>query len=106
VYGDSHGEILILGWGSTFGAIRTVVERMRSEGKSVSHVQLRWVNPLPSDLGEILLRFQKVLIPEINTGQLIKLIRSEYLIDAEGLNLVRGKPLRAEHITKKIESML
>ena len=106
VYGKQTGEILILGWGSTFGAIRSGVESLIEEGKSVSHVHLKWVNPLPADLGEILLKFQKVLIPEINSGQLIKIIRSEFLIDAEGFNLVRGKPYTKSQIINKVKEMI
>ena len=106
VYGKQTGEILILGWGSTFGAIRSGVESLIEEGKSVSHVHLKWINPLPADLGEILLKFQKVLIPEINSGQLIKIIRSEFLIDAEGFNLVRGKPYTKSQIINKVKEMI
>ncbi len=106
VYGDATGDLLVLGWGSTYGAIRTSVEALRSEGKSVSHAHLKWLNPLPADLGEHLLKFQKVLIPEVNSGQLIKLIRSEFLIDAEGLNLVRGKPFRKSQIIAKVKGIL
>lgn len=106
VYGKQTGEILVLGWGSTFGAIRSGVESLIEEGKSVSHVHLKWINPLPSDLGEILLKFQKVLIPEINSGQLIKIIRSEFLIDAEGFNLVRGKPYTKSQIINKVKEMI
>ena len=106
IYGDSTGELLILGWGSTFGAIRTAVMSLRDDGKSVSQAHLKWVNPLPADLGEILLRFQKVLIPEVNSGQLIKLIRSEFLIDAKGLNIVSGEPYRKSQIIEKVEEIL
>ena len=106
IYGDSTGELLILGWGSTFGAIRTAVMSLRDDGKSVSQAHLKWLNPLPADLGEILLRFQKVLIPEVNSGQLIKLIRSEFLIDAKGLNIVSGEPYRKSQIIEKVEEIL
>ena len=106
IYGDSTGELLILGWGSTFGAIRTAVMSLRDDGKSVSQAHLKWLNPLPADLSEILLRFQKVLIPEVNSGQLIKLIRSEFLIDAEGLNIVSGEPYRKSQIIEKVEEIL
>ena len=106
IYGGSTGELLILGWGSTFGAIRTAVMSLRDDGKSVSQAHLKWLNPLPADLGEILLRFQTVLIPEVNSGQLIKLIRSEFLIDAIGLNIVRGEPYRKSQIIEKVEEIL
>jgi len=106
IYGDSTGNLLVLGWGSTFGAIRTAVMSLRDDGKSVSQAHLKWLNPLPADLGEILLKFQKVLIPEVNSGQLIKLIRSEFLIDAEGLNIVSGEPYRKSQIIEKVEEIL
>lgn len=105
-HGESTGDLLILGWGSTYGAIRTAVERLRNKGKSVGLAHIRWINPLPPDLGDILLKYQKVLVPEVNTGQLIRLVRSEFLVDAEGLNLVRGRPLRASHIVDKANTML
>lgn len=106
IYGKSTGKVLVLGWGSTFGAIRSAVESLNEEGKSVSHVHIKWINPFPSDLGEILLKFQKILIPEINSGQLIKIIRSEFLIDAQGFNLVRGKPYTKSQIIDKIKEIL
>ena len=106
IYGNSTGKVLVLGWGSTFGAIRSAVESLNEEGKSVSHVHIKWINPFPSDLGEILLKFQKILIPELNSGQLIKIIRSEFLIDAQGFNLVRGKPYTKSQIIDKIKEIL
>jgi 2-oxoglutarate ferredoxin oxidoreductase subunit alpha len=106
IYGDTTGDVLVLGWGSTFGAIRTAVESLRQEKLSVSHAHIRWMNPLPPDLGEILLKYQKVLIPEVNLGQLSRLVRSEYLIDAEGLNLVRGRPFKESYVAEKIREML
>ncbi len=106
IFGKNSGELLILSWGGTKGYCRTSSEELQAEGKSVSHVHLRWVNPLPKDLGEILIRFKHVLIPEINLGQLIKVIRSDYLIDAKGLNLVRGKPIGKGRIIEKVNEML
>jgi len=106
IHGDLTGDLLVLGWGSTYGAIRTAVERLKKEGKSVAHAHIRWLNPLPPDLREILLRYQTVLVPEVNTGQLIKLVRSEFLIDAQGLNLIRGKPFRASHIVDRVKTLL
>ncbi|MEE9167260.1 MAG: 2-oxoacid:acceptor oxidoreductase subunit alpha [Candidatus Neomarinimicrobiota bacterium] len=106
IFGDPTGDLLVLGWGSTYGAIHTAVDGSKEKGKSVAHAHIRWINPLPPDLGEILLKYQKVLVPEVNAGQLLKLIRSEYLIDAVGLNLVRGRPFRASHIVEKIDSVL
>ena len=106
IYGDDRGELLILGWGSTFGSIRSAVERLRARGRKVGHAHIRHINPLPGDLGEILQRFDKVLLPELNAGQLRTLIRSKYLVDAIGFNLVRGKPFQIGEIEAKAESLL
>ena len=105
-FGDSSGELLILGWGSSYGSIRAATEQLRAEGRSVSSVHLRWLNPLPNDLGDVLKRFKRVLIPEMNLGQLRQYIRAEYLINAEGLNKVQGLPIFASEIVSKAESML
>ncbi|MCO4744368.1 MAG: 2-oxoacid:acceptor oxidoreductase subunit alpha [Proteobacteria bacterium] len=101
VFGD-EGGVCVLGWGSTYGAIRTAVVGAREAGVKVGHVHLRWINPLPKDLGEVLKRFDKVLIPELNLGQLIKLIRAEYLIDAVPLAKVQGQPFQTNEIRDRI----
>jgi 2-oxoglutarate ferredoxin oxidoreductase subunit alpha len=106
VEGDPQGDLLVLGWGSTYGAIRSAVTEARDRGLSVSHAHLRYVNPFPKNLGEILYRFKHVLIPEINNGQLIKLIRSRYLVPAIGFNVIKGLPLRSEEIESKIDDIL
>lgn len=106
IFGESSGEILVLAWGGTFGAVRTAVEHKQAEGASVSHVHLRYLNPLPRDLGAILERFDRVLVPELNFGQLLKLIRSEFLIDAVGLNKVQGLPFYVFEIESKIDELL
>ncbi len=106
IFGEEKGDLLILSWGGTKGSCRTAVEELQGEGKSVSHVHIRWLNPLPKDLGKILNRFEHVLIPEINLGQLIKIIRAEYLVDAKGLNVVKGKPIRNASIIEKVNEML
>ena len=100
------GDILVLGWGGTHGAIRSAVESMQNEGMSVSHLHLRYLNPLPKDLGEILVKFQKVIIPELNMGQLAMIIRSKYLIDTISLNKVAGKPFTRTEIYNKIQYTL
>jgi 2-oxoglutarate ferredoxin oxidoreductase subunit alpha len=79
---------------------------MQEEGLNVSHVHMRWISPLPKDLGEILIHFKNVLVPEINLGQLLRLIRAEYLVDAQGLNLVRGRPISAGKIIETVKKML
>ncbi|SVB05044.1 uncharacterized protein METZ01_LOCUS157898 [marine metagenome] len=106
VFGDDHGEMLVLSWGGTYGACRSAVETLHEEGKKVSHAHLRWISPLPKDLGEIIIGFKNVLVPEINLGQLLRLIRSEYLVDAQGLNLVRGRPIGASTIIETVNKTL
>jgi 2-oxoglutarate ferredoxin oxidoreductase subunit alpha len=104
VEGDNEGELLVLGWGSTYGSIKSAVTAAREKGLSVSHAHLRYLNPFPRNLGEILYKFKHVLIPEINNGQLIKLIRAKYLVPAVGFNAIKGLPLRSEEIEEKIDS--
>jgi 2-oxoglutarate/2-oxoacid ferredoxin oxidoreductase subunit alpha len=106
VFGPASGDLLILGWGSTYGAIRSAVERLQAEGVSVSHAQLRHLNPLPRNTGDVLERFRNILIPEINLGQLSMLIRARFLVDAVGLNKVRGKPYRIAEIEQAARDVL
>ena len=98
IFGNKSGELLILSWGGTKGACRSATEALQADGKKVSHLHLRWINPFPKDLGEKLIKFKHILIPEINYGQLIKIIRAEFLVDAQGLNQVRGKPISSSDI--------
>jgi 2-oxoglutarate ferredoxin oxidoreductase subunit alpha len=106
VEGDESGDLLVLGWGSTYGAIKTAVTEKRAEGKSVSHAHLRYLNPFPRNLGEVLYRFKNVLVPEINLGQLVRVVRSKYLVPALGFNKVEGLPLRSTDIEEKIDEIL
>lgn len=106
VSGAQAGDLLVLGWGGTFGAIRTVVENKFEAGYNIGHVHLRHLNPFPNDLGEILSRFKTVLIPELNSGHLRQLIRSEFLIDAVGFNKVQGQPFHVFELESKIETYL
>ena len=106
VFGESSGDLLILSWGGTYGACRSASETLQENGKKVSHVHVRWISPLPKDLGEILIQFKNILVPEINLGQLLRLIRSEYLVDAKGLNLVRGRPIGAATIVEAVNKTL
>jgi 2-oxoglutarate ferredoxin oxidoreductase subunit alpha len=101
---DPSGEadFLVLGWGSTYGAIRVAVDRARDRGKKVARVHLSHMNPLPKDLGEILRRYRTVLVPEMNTGQLVKLVRAEYLVDAQVFSKVQGQPMFAEELEEEI----
>jgi 2-oxoglutarate/2-oxoacid ferredoxin oxidoreductase subunit alpha len=104
--GTEKGKLLILGWGSTYGAIKSAVLKARAEGYDVSHAHLRYIKPFPKNLGEVLYNFEHVIIPEMNTGQLIKMIRDKYLIPAEGLNKIQGMPFAAEEIYTNIVEKL
>jgi 2-oxoglutarate ferredoxin oxidoreductase subunit alpha len=107
VYGDEGGgDLLVLGWGSTYGVNRTAVQRARAAGKSVSQLHLRHLNPFPRNLGEVLGRFKKVLIPENNMGQLQLLIRGRFLVDAEGLHRITGRPFTIQEVEDKIMEMV
>jgi 2-oxoglutarate ferredoxin oxidoreductase subunit alpha len=100
--GEEKGKVLVLAWGSTYGAVKTAVKELLVDGFSVSHAHLRYINPLPKNLGELLSGFDKVLIPEINNGQLIKIIRDKYLIDAIPFNKIKGTPFEAREIKNRI----
>lgn len=106
VEGEPQGELLVVGWGGTYGAIKTAVARQQKQGKSVSHLHLRYLNPLPKNLGEVLGQFKQILVPEINLGQLVKVLRSEFLVPAKGFNKVRGLPFRSVELEKVIEDTL
>ena len=106
VFGPAEGELLILGWGSTYGSLRTAAERLQRAGASVAHAQLRHLNPFPHNTGDVLKSYRRVLIPEINTGQLRLLIRGRYLVDAVGLNRVRGKPFPVPEIVRAAQLLL
>jgi 2-oxoglutarate ferredoxin oxidoreductase subunit alpha len=107
VYGDEEGgDLLVLGWGSTYGVNRTAVQRARNQGKSVSQAHLRYLNPFPRNTGDVLRRFKKVLIPENNLGQLLLLIRGEYLVDAVGLNRVTGRPFTISEVETRIHELV
>ncbi len=106
VCGDSKGELIVIGWGSTHGSIHVAVDRARKAGKSVSHIHLRWISPFPADLKEICDNFDEILIPEVNSGQLSLLLRSELLRPIQQLNKVRGEPFRASEIENKINEIL
>ncbi len=106
VKGPEQGKLLVLGWGSTYGAIAAAVEAAQAQGHAVAHAHLRYLNPLPADLGDVLGRYEKVLVPEMNMGQLLKLIRAEYLIDAVGLNKIQGRPFKVSEVATRIARML
>lgn len=105
VAGDDDASLLVLGWGSTYGSIRAACNRTRQNGTKVASAHLRHLNPLPNNLGTVLNSFDKILIPELNTGQLLKVIRAEFLLDATGLNQVTGEPFKVRDIEDKIAEM-
>ena len=98
INGPATGDVLVVGWGGTYGSITAAVERAQAEGRSVASIHLRHLNPLPPDLGHILREYRRVLVPEINSGQLVRVLRAEYLVDAVGFNRVRGLPLASDEI--------
>src|SRR5712672_3866766 len=104
--GDTQGDLLIIAWGSTHGAITAAVKAQRAEGRSIGHVHLRHLNPLPSNLGEVIKRYKKVLVPELNMGQLLWVLRAKFLVDAVGLNKIQGRPFKQSELEQKIEEML
>ena len=104
--GDPDGDLLLVGWGSTYGAITAALGPQRAKGKRIGHVHLRYLNPLPKNLGEVLKRYKKVVVPEMNMGQLVWLLRAKYLVDAVGYNKIQGKPFKQSEIEAKIEEVL
>jgi 2-oxoglutarate ferredoxin oxidoreductase subunit alpha len=104
--GDSEGDLLIVSWGSTFGSITQSVKAQRAKGRKIGHLHLRYLNPLPANLGDILKRFKKVLVPELNMGQLLWLLRAKFLVNAVGLNKIQGRPFKQAELDQKIEEML
>lgn len=105
VDGPDSGDLLVLSWGGTYGSCLSATRLARKQGKSVAHAHLRYINPLPKNLGELMGRYKKVLMPELNCGQLSTLIRSQFLIDAIGFNKVQGKPFSVGELVEKIEEV-
>jgi len=104
--GAEKGKVLVLGWGSTFGAIKSAVLQLQAEGHAVSHAHIRHLRPFPKNLGEIISNFDQVLIPEINNGQLVKIIRDQYMVDAKAFNKVMGIPITKGELVDVIRKML
>ncbi len=100
--GPPEGDLLVVGWGSTYGAITQAVQTMQREGHKVSSVHLRWLNPLNPRLGPYLKGFRRILVPEMNNGQLVRILRAEFLVDAEGLNKIQGKPFKVSELCQAI----
>jgi 2-oxoglutarate/2-oxoacid ferredoxin oxidoreductase subunit alpha len=106
VYGDGEGDLLVIGWGGTFGAIRAGVKAMRTKGHKIGQVHLRNLNPLPNDLGTIMKKYKRVLVPELNLGQLSMLLRARYLVDAKPYTKIQGKPFKESEIIDAIAAQL
>jgi 2-oxoglutarate ferredoxin oxidoreductase subunit alpha len=104
--GPEKGKVLVLGWGSTYGTIKSAVQELQEQGKSVSHAHVKYVRPFPKNLGEILKNFETVLVPEINDGQLIRIIRDKYFVDAKGFNKMKGTPLAKHELLEAINELL
>ncbi|MBI3395504.1 MAG: 2-oxoglutarate ferredoxin oxidoreductase subunit alpha, partial [Spirochaetia bacterium] len=106
VFGDQDGDVLVIGWGSTHGAIRTAVEEAREEGKRVSHAHIRFLNPFPKNLDALLQRFKHVLVPELNLGQLAFLLQGKFARPVKSLTKVKGRPFLVREIKAKIDELV
>lgn len=104
--GPEKGKLLVIGWGSTYGSIKTACETLQKEGEEIAHIHLRYIRPFPSNLGDIIRNYDNVLIPELNNGQLIKLIRDQFLVDAKGLNKIMGIPFTKTELIDAMRAML
>jgi 2-oxoglutarate/2-oxoacid ferredoxin oxidoreductase subunit alpha len=106
VSGAQEGDVLVVGWGGTYGALEAAVNSLVERGKAVGHVHLRYLNPLPPDLPDVLGRFKKILVPELNLGQLVRILRAEYLVDAIGMNKIQGRPFKVAELVTRIQRLL
>ncbi len=104
--GDPDGDLLIVAWGSTYGAVTAALKAQREKGQRIGHVHLRYLNPLPRNLGEVLKRYRKVLVPEMNMGQLVMVLRAKYLVDAHSYSKIQGRPFKQSEIEAKIEELI
>jgi 2-oxoglutarate ferredoxin oxidoreductase subunit alpha len=102
---DGDADVLVIGWGSTWGSIRAAIRQLRAEGHKIAHAHLMYLNPFPRNTGDVVRGYAKVLVPEMNLGQLVKMLRSEFLVDAHGLNKIQGKPFTVHEIAAKLEEM-
>jgi 2-oxoglutarate ferredoxin oxidoreductase subunit alpha len=104
--GPETGDVLILGWGGTYGALKTATAKLIEEGHSVAHAHLRYLNPFPKNLGALLNKYKKVVVPELNNGQLVKIIRDKYFVDAIPFNKIQGQPFMAHEVIQQIKNIL
>ncbi|MGI9591613.1 MAG: 2-oxoacid:acceptor oxidoreductase subunit alpha, partial [Myxococcota bacterium] len=105
-FGPNRGDLLVVGWGSTHGAITSAVESAQQDGLAVSSIHLRHLNPFPSNLGEVLSRFDRVLVPELNAGQLAWLLRARFLVDAVSMTKLKGQPFKVAEIRARIAELV
>jgi 2-oxoglutarate ferredoxin oxidoreductase subunit alpha len=106
VSGAQEGDVLVVGWGGTYGALEAATNTLVERGKAVGHVHLRYLNPLPPDLPDVLGRFKKILVQELNLGQLVRILRAEYLVDAIGMNKIQGRPFKVAELVTRIQRLL
>ena len=106
IYGDQSGDLLLIGWGSTKGTIEATIDRARAKGHKVGAVHLRHINPLPTDLEEIFSAFKHIMVPEINNGQLIHILRNNFMLPFIPFNKIQGLPIKAGEIIEKIDELL
>ena len=106
IFGKDSGKVLVIGWGGTYGNIHTAVSEIHKDTDQVSYVHLRYINPLPLDLGDIISKFDTVVVPEINLGQLVKILRDKYAIDAQSITKIEGKPFKVAELAEQIKSFL
>jgi 2-oxoglutarate ferredoxin oxidoreductase subunit alpha len=106
IIGPDSGDVLVVSWGSTYGAVYSAVKQLQKEGQNVSMLHLRWINPLPEILGQTVKNFKRVVVPELNTGQLLKIIRSEYLVDAVGINKIQGMPFTVKELLGSLTKII
>ena len=106
VGGAQEGDVLVVGWGGTYGALAGAVKELNARGKAVGHIQLRYLNPLPPDLADVFARFKKILVPELNLGQLSRILRAEFLVDAVGMNKVQGRPFKISEVVTRVQRLL
>ncbi|MDX1641445.1 MAG: hypothetical protein R3220_07090, partial [Balneolaceae bacterium] len=104
--GNETGDTLVLGWGSTFGSISTAVQELQNEGLDISHAHIKYLNPFPKNLGDLISGFNRVLVPEMNSGQLVRLLRDKFMIPAIGVNKVKGRPFFVDELKRKIKDAI
>ena len=104
LFGEPEGDVLVISWGGTYGSCHTAVRRCQEDGAKVSHAHIRYLNPLPANIGKLLNSFRTVVVPELNNGQLRMLLRANYLVDCIGVNKVQGKPFSVSELVEAIQS--